>query len=71
MLLQSIPVLNVGLGPKRNVMFLQEKEGWLTAREKIDLGNKFVNPRKADTYLYYASLGSPDRRAWVEVELEE
>lgn len=48
---------------------LQEKEGWLTRCQRIELGNKFMEPRTADTYIYHSKLSSPDHKTWVAAEL--
>ncbi|KAJ3738764.1 hypothetical protein EV360DRAFT_58101 [Lentinula raphanica] len=48
---------------------LEEKETWLSVRQKIQLGEKFADAKKADSYLYYAGLGSPTRKTWAAVEL--
>lgn len=62
----------INASPERNARVtkardtLYEKEAhWLTFRQKAELADKFIDPHKADTYLYHASLPSPDRKAWV------
>ena len=49
---------------------LEDKETWLTRRQKIRLGEKFADARKADSYIYFSALSSPDRKAWVSEELD-
>ncbi|KIK58104.1 hypothetical protein GYMLUDRAFT_246474 [Collybiopsis luxurians FD-317 M1] len=49
---------------------LEEKETWLTCHQKIRLGKKFVDARKADSYIYFSGLSSPDQKAWVSEELD-
>lgn len=67
--INASPERNARVTKARNTLY--EKEGgWLTPTQKVRLANKFIDPRKADTYLYHAGLPSPDRKTWVSVELE-
>lgn len=67
--INASPQRNDQITRARNI--LDEKETWLTLRQKITLGNKFAaDHRKASTYIHYSTLGSPSRKTWVAMELD-
>lgn len=66
--INASPERNARVAKARSILY--EKEEWLDRRQKVQLANKFIDPHKADTYLYHVSLPSPDRKTWVAVELD-